>query len=75
MGFSMTLDESIVMVALQSFKELKSPDFSFEKYHPPWGWYPEISCSEELDFPRTPSGNALLRQPSTQHENAEPPRQ
>jgi len=35
MGFSTTLDKSIVMVALQSFKELKSRRFSFEKPHPP----------------------------------------
>jgi hypothetical protein len=25
------------VVALQSFKELKSWNFSFEKNHPPWG--------------------------------------
>jgi len=37
MGFSTTLDKSIVVVTLQSFKELKSWSFSFKKRHPPWG--------------------------------------
>jgi hypothetical protein len=31
------------VVALQSFKELKSGSFSFEKRHPPWGFCSGIS--------------------------------
>jgi hypothetical protein len=33
------------MAALQSFKELESRHFSFEKCHPPWGLCPGISLS------------------------------
>jgi hypothetical protein len=33
------------MAALQSFKELESRHFSFEKCHPPWGLRPGISLS------------------------------
>jgi hypothetical protein len=51
----MTLDKSIAMVALQSFKELKSGCFSFEKHHPPWGFRPGFSRSEDRDSPRPPA--------------------
>jgi hypothetical protein len=40
MGFSTTLDKSIVVNALQSFKELKDRLASFESCHPPWGFCP-----------------------------------
>jgi hypothetical protein len=41
MGFSTTLDFSIAVVALQSFKELEGWLLSFEIRLPPWGFYPE----------------------------------
>jgi hypothetical protein len=34
------------VVALQSFKELKSWSFSFEKHHPSWGFCSGISQPE-----------------------------
>lgn len=52
MGFSTTLDESIVVAALQSFKELKSGNFSFEKFHPPWDSCPGILRPEDLEIGR-----------------------
>jgi hypothetical protein len=55
----MTLDKSIAMVALQSFKELKSGCFSFEKHHPPWGFRPGFSRSEDRDSPRPPAATCL----------------
>jgi hypothetical protein len=39
MGFTTTLDESIVVAALQSVKELKDKLFSFERSNPPWGFF------------------------------------
>jgi hypothetical protein len=59
MGFSTTLNESNVVVALQSFKELESGYFSFEKCHPPWGFCPEILRPEDRVFPRTPELSAI----------------
>jgi len=40
MGFVATLDESIVAIALQSFKELEGRLGSFESNRPPWGLCP-----------------------------------
>jgi hypothetical protein len=40
MGFITTLDESIAMTALQSFKELEVRTIFFETGHPPWGLCP-----------------------------------
>lgn len=54
MGFSTTLDESIAVVALQSFKELKSGSFSFEELHPPWDSCPGLLRPEDRIPPRTP---------------------
>jgi hypothetical protein len=51
MGFPTTLDVSIVVVALQSFKELEGWPFSFEISLPPWGSYPFRLCLLQHNHP------------------------